>query len=147
MRSINKATIIGNLGRDPEMKYTSDGRPVTRFSVATTDQWKSRDGERREKTQWHRSVAWGKLAEICNQYLKKGRQVYIEGRIETRNYEDRDHNQRTITEIIANEMMMLGSRAGGDIPHPADAPPAESPQGPMDATNGDQFKSDDDVPF
>lgn len=109
-RGLNKVQIIGHLGRDPEMRYTPSGRPVTTFSVATTRSWKTSDGERREETQWFNVVAWGSLAEICNQYLKKGRQVYIEGRLQTRRWEDDDGNKRSTTEIVAREMIMLGDR-------------------------------------
>ena len=100
--------IIGHLGRDPEMRYTPSGRPVTTFSVATSRSWKSADGEQHSETEWFNVVAWGSLAEICKQYLSKGRQVYIEGRLQTRRWEDDDGNKRTTTEIVAKEMVMLG---------------------------------------
>ena len=111
---LNKALIIGNLGRDPEMRYTQGGQAVTNFSVATSRRWTGPDGEQREDTEWHRIVAWGKLAEICNEYLSKGRSVYIEGRIQTRQYEDREGVTRYTTEIVALEMQMLGSRTQSD---------------------------------
>ena len=114
MAGLNKAMIIGNLGQDPEMRYTQGGQPVTNFSVATSRRWTGRDGEPREETDWHRIVAWGKLAETCNEYLSKGRTVYIEGRIQTRQYEDREGNTRYITEIVARDMQMLGSRSRSD---------------------------------
>ena len=106
-RGLNKVMIIGHLGRDPEMRYTPSGRPVTTFSVATR---KSADGEQHSETEWFNVVAWGSLAEICKQYLSKGRQVYIEGRLQTRRWEDDDGNKRTTTEIVAKEMVMLGER-------------------------------------
>lgn len=111
---LNKAMIIGNLGRDPEMRYTQSGNPVTTFSVATSRRWTGQDGEPREETDWHRIVAWGKLAETCNEYLSKGRSVYVEGRIQTRQYEDREGNTRYITEIVARDMQMIGSRTRSD---------------------------------
>jgi single-strand DNA-binding protein len=109
-RGLNKVMIIGRLGRDPEMRYTPSGRPVTTFSVATSRSWNTSDGERRSETEWFNVVAWGSLAEICNQYLLKGQQVYIEGRLQTRNWEDNDGNKHSSVEIVANEMIMLGDR-------------------------------------
>ena len=102
--------IVGNLGRDPEMRYTPSGRPVTTFSVATSRSWNTSDGERRSDTEWFNVVSWGSLAEICKQYLSKGQQVYIEGRLQTRRWEDDDGNKRTTVEIVAKEMIMLGDR-------------------------------------
>jgi single-strand DNA-binding protein len=113
-RGLNKVMIIGNLGRDPEMRYTPSGRPVTSFSMATNRSWNTSDGERRTETEWFNVVAWGSLAEICNQYLKKGQQVYIEGRLQTRRWEDDDGNKRSTTEIVAREMIMLGDRRDKD---------------------------------
>ena len=110
-RGLNKIMIIGNLGRDPEMRYTPSGSPVTNFRVATTRTWNTSDGERHSETEWFTVVAWGKLAETCNQYLVKGKQVYIEGRLQTRHWEDADGKQRTTVEIVANEMIMLGKRS------------------------------------
>jgi single-strand DNA-binding protein len=109
-RGLNKVQIIGHLGRDPEMRYTPSGRPVTSFSTATSRSWKSSAGETRTETEWFNIVAWGSLAEICNQYLKKGQQVYIEGRLQTRKWEDDEGNKRSKTEIVAREMIMLGDR-------------------------------------
>jgi single-strand DNA-binding protein len=109
-RGLNKVMLIGNLGRDPEMRYTPSGRPVTTFSVATTRNWSNADGQKRSETEWFNIVAWGSLAEICNQYLKKGQQVYIEGRLQTRRWEDEQGNKRSSTEIVAREMTMLGER-------------------------------------
>ncbi len=109
-RGLNKVMIIGHLGRDPEMRYTPSGRPVTNFSVATTRSWNTADGERRSETEWFNVVAWSSLAEICNQYLKKGQQVYIEGRLQTRRWEDDDGNKRSTVEVVAKEMVMLGDR-------------------------------------
>jgi single-strand DNA-binding protein len=109
-RGLNKVMIIGHLGRDPEMRYTPSGRPVTTYSVATSRSWNTTDGERRSDTEWFNVVAWGSLAEICKQYLVKGQQVYIEGRLQTRRWEDDDGNKRTTVEIVAKEMIMLGDR-------------------------------------
>lgn len=109
-RGLNKVLVIGHLGRDPEMRFTPSGRPVTSFSMATSRSWKTSDGERRSETEWFNVVAWGSLAEICNQYLKKGQQVYIEGRLQNRRWEDDDGNKRSTTEIVAREMIMLGDR-------------------------------------
>lgn len=109
-RGLNKVMIIGHLGRDPEMRYTPSGRPVTTYSVATNRTWNTSDGERHTETEWFNVVAWGNLAEICKQYLTKGQQVYVEGRLQTRRWEDSDGNQHTSTEIVANEMIILGER-------------------------------------
>jgi len=113
-RGLNKVMIIGRLGRDPEMRYTPSGRPVTNFSVATSRSWNTSDGERRTETEWFNIVAWGSLAEICNQYLIKGQQVYIEGRLQSRAWEDTEGKRHTSVEIIANEMIMLGERRAAD---------------------------------
>jgi single-strand DNA-binding protein len=110
MSSVNKVILVGRLGKDPELRYTPSGSPVARFSMATSESWTDKGGEKQERTQWHNIVAWNKLAEICNQYLVKGKLVYVEGRLETREYTDRDGNKRRITEIIAREMVMLDSR-------------------------------------
>ena len=113
-RGLNKVMIIGRLGRDPEMRYTPSGRPVTTFSVATSRNWSTSDGEKRTETEWFNVVAWGSLAEICNQYLLKGQQVYIEGRLQSRNWEDPEGKRHTSVEIIASEMIMLGDRRAQD---------------------------------
>jgi single-strand DNA-binding protein len=110
-RGLNKVMIIGRLGRDPEMRYTPSGRPVTTFNVATTRTWNSSDGERHSETEWFNVVAWGSLAEICKQHLVKHQQVYIEGRLQTRKWEDNSGNKRSSTEIVANEMIMIGDRS------------------------------------
>ena len=107
--SVNKVILVGRLGKDPEMKHTSGGTPVTHFSLATDEIWKDAQGEKQQRTEWHNIVAWGKLAEICGDYLKKGRLVYIEGRLQTRSWEEKDGTKRSTTEIRADEMVMLGS--------------------------------------
>lgn len=109
--SVNKVILLGNLGKDPELRYTPSGTAVATFTIATSEKFKGRDGENQEKTEWHNIVAWRQLAEICGKYLHKGKQVYIEGRIQTRSYDDKDGNKRYITEIVADQMQMLG-RAG-----------------------------------
>ncbi len=112
--SVNKAILVGRLGRDPETRYTSGGQAVTNFTLATDETYKDRSGERQKRTEWHRIVLWGKLAEIAQQYLKKGMLVYVEGRIQTRQWEDkRDGQKRQTTEIVGNVMRMLTSRAEG----------------------------------
>jgi len=109
-RGLNKVMIIGHLGRDPEMRYTPSGRPVTTFTVATSRSWNTSDGERHSETEWFNVVAWGNLAEICKQYLSKGQQVYIEGRLQTRRWDDSEGVKHVSIEIVANEMMILGDR-------------------------------------
>jgi single-strand DNA-binding protein len=109
-RGLNKVMIIGHLGKDPEMRYTPSGRPVTTYTVAVSRSWNSADGERHTETEWFNIVAWGNLAEICKQYLTKGQQVYIEGRLQTRRWDDKEGQKHTSVEIVANEMMMLGDR-------------------------------------
>jgi single-strand DNA-binding protein len=107
-RGLNKVMVIGNVGRDPEMRYIPSGKPVTSFSIATSRSWTDGDGERHEETEWFNVVAWGNLAEICKQHLRKGQQVYIEGRLQTRSWEDHEGRKRFRTEVVANEMILLG---------------------------------------
>lgn len=115
-RGLNKVMIIGRLGKDPEMRYTPSGRPVTNFSVATSRSWTTSDGDRRTETEWFNVVAWSSLAEICNEYLVKGQQVYIEGRLQTRHWEDDNGNHHSSVEIVTNEMIMLGKRrSSGEV--------------------------------
>src|SRR4051812_43740861 len=109
---VNKVILIGNLGADPELRYTPSGQPVANFRIATSESWMDKQGQKQERTEWHRIVAWGKLAELCGEYLKKGRQVYIEGKLQTRQWEDRDKNKRFTTEIQARELTFLGPRDG-----------------------------------
>jgi len=109
-RGLNKVMVIGSVGRDPEMRYTTSGRPVTSFSVATTRSWANSEGERRKDTEWFNVVAWGDLAEICKQHLRKGKQVYVEGRLQTRSWGDREGKRRFRIELVANEMILLGDR-------------------------------------
>lgn len=109
-RGLNKVMVIGNVGRDPEMRYIPSGKPVTSFSIATSRGWTDADGERHEETEWFNVVAWGNLAEICKQHLRKGQQVYIEGRLQTRSWEDHEGRKRFRTEVVANEMILLSKR-------------------------------------
>lgn len=127
-RSLNKVMIIGHLGRDPEMRYTPSGRPVTTFTVATSRSWNTVDGERHTETEWFNIVAWGNLAEICKQYLTKGQQVYIDGRLQTRKWDDKEGNRHYTTEVVAQEMMMLGDRKDNNNQnHAEDANESEMP--------------------
>jgi single-strand DNA-binding protein len=112
VRGLNKVLVIGNVGRDPEMRYIPSGKPVTSFSVATSRTWTNSEGERREETEWFNVVAWGNLAEICKQHLRKGQQVYVEGRLQTRSWEDHEGRKRFRTELVASEMILLGGRRG-----------------------------------
>ncbi|MBV2234824.1 MAG: single-stranded DNA-binding protein [Sterolibacterium sp.] len=164
MAAVNKVILIGNLGRDPEVRYTPNQEAVTTITLATTDTWKDKGtGERREATEWHRVVFFRKLAEIAGQYLKKGSQVYVEGALKTRKWQDKDGQERYTTEIVASEMKMLGSRqgqgssdGGGDYPRERGAaaasagvaarPAASSSSQPVSAE--DNFGNlDDDIPF
>ena len=135
MAGVNKAILLGRLGADPEIRYTSNGTAVANFRIATSERWTNPNGEKEERTEWHRIVAFGKLGEICGEYLAKGKQVYIEGRLQTRTWEDRDKNQRTTTEIIATVMQMLGSAGGGKAPDKEELSYAEEPA------------KDEDIPF
>ncbi len=113
MASVNKVILVGNLGKDPEVRFTPSGRAVAKFPLATTDSWMDQESGRQERTEWHNIVVWGKQAENCGQYLAKGRQVYIEGAIRSRSYDDKDGNKRYITEIVAQRVQFLGGGSGG----------------------------------
>jgi single-strand DNA-binding protein len=148
-KSVNKVILVGRLGRDPELKYTASGVPFCRFSMATDDSWNDKNsGERQERTEWHNIVAWDRLAEICNQYLTKGRLVYIEGSLQTREWDDQEGNKRKTTEIRARDMVLLGGGAGENTgsgqrrPAVADAAVGASPSAPSTSTI-----TDDDIPF
>ncbi len=161
MASINKVILVGNLGRDPETRYMPNGDAITNVSIATTLKWKSKDsGEPVEETEWHRVVFKGRLAEIAGEYLKKGRSVYVEGRLKTRKWSDKEGQERYTTEIIANELQMLGGRegmgtpmdddagfdSGGSRAAPAARAPASKPA-PAKAAAGGFDTMDDDIPF
>jgi single-strand DNA-binding protein len=148
--SINKAILVGNLGKDPELRYTASGQAVATFTLATTDRFKSKGGEAQERTEWHNIVAWGNLAEICGKYLAKGRQVYVEGRIQSRSYDDRDGNKRYVTEIVISDMQMLGNRPGeeaGGTARPARAAAPTAVRDPIAVPEDAPFNPDDDIPF
>jgi single-strand DNA-binding protein len=147
MASVNKVILVGNLGRDPEVRYMPDGGAVTNVSIATTDTWKDKSGEKQERTEWHRVVFFLKLAEIAGEYLKKGSQVYIEGRLQTRKWQDKDGQEKYTTEIVADRMQMLGTRsgAGGNETVERTAP---SNGGPVSSKGGGRFDDfEDDIPF
>ena len=128
MAGVNKVILLGNLGSDPELRYTPSGTAVATFSLATQEQWTGKDGEKGERTEWHKIVAWARLGEICGEYLHKGRQVYIQGRIQTKAWEDREGNKRYTTEIVAQTMQMLGARGkGGKAESPEESFPNEEP--------------------
>ena len=166
MASVNKVILIGNLGKDPEVRYMPSGKAVANVSIATSDSWKDRNtGEKQERTEWHNVVFYSPLAEIVGQYLRKGSSVFVEGRLQTRKWQDKNGQDRYTTEIIANEMKMLGGRASGSAPFPAEGPeldstpapkvspgpasarpPAAAPSPPQPAPDhGNGF--DDDIPF
>ncbi len=146
-RGINKVILVGNLGADPETRYMPSGSAVTNLSVATSEQWKDKQsGEQKERTEWHKVAMFNRLAEIAAEYLRKGSQVYIEGKLRTRKWQDRDGNDRWTTEIIADEMQMLGGRGGGgSAPMPSDSGPSGGPSGGPPQSPPDDF--DDDIPF
>ena len=153
-RGVNKVILIGNLGNDPDIRYTGSGAAVANISLATAESWKDREtGEQQERTEWHRVVFFGRLAEIVGEYLKKGSQIYIEGRLQTRKWQDKEGNDRYTTEIVANEMQMLGSRGGSggsssydQAPSRDDAAPSEQ-SGSKPGKSGDTDDFDDDIPF
>ncbi len=137
---INKAILVGRLGADPEVRYTPDGAMVTNFRIATDEQRKDKNGEKVQKTEWHRIVAFGKLAEICGKYLVKGKLVYLEGRLQTRGWEDKEGNKRSTTEIVATNMQMLDSKGQRSQDTSQEEPPLSSP-------GADAPLSEEDVPF
>ena len=164
MAGVNKAILVGNLGRDPELRHTPNGQAVVNFTLATGETWTDKSGERQERTEWHRIVVWGKTAEMCNQYLSKGRTVYVEGRIQTREWEDKDGNKRYTTEINASTVNFIGPRTGGggesgssygggsgggggsgSAPRPSGS--GSSPDGSAGGSNDSSPPMDDDIPF
>jgi single-strand DNA-binding protein len=158
MASVNKVILIGNLGRDPETRYMPEGGAITNISIATTEKWKDKNGEMQEKTEWHRVAFFGKLAEIAGEYLKKGSQVYVEGRLQTRKWQDKDGADKYTTEVVANVMQMLGSRqgmgggggerdmaGGGERPQGGGAKPATASKPAGKGGKFDDFE--DDIPF
>ena len=169
---VNKVIILGNVGADPELRYTPGGAAVTNFNIATNESWTDNNGEKQERTEWHRIVVWGRLAEICNQYLRKGSKVYVEGRLQTRSWEGQDGQKRYTTEVVAREMQMLDGRGdmdgggggggynnngggyngGGNNNYSQNAPQA-APQGAGGSQGGSSepeppsYAADDDLPF
>jgi single-strand DNA-binding protein len=139
--SVNKVILIGNLGKDPEVRFTQTGSAVANFSIATSEQWNDRDGKRQERTEWHNIVVWGKQGELCGQYLSKGRQVYVEGSIRTRSYDDKTGTKRYVTEIVAQRIRFLGGGGGTRVASEMDA-------GGVDETGTSGMPpADDDIPF
>jgi len=154
MASVNKVILVGNLGRDPETRYTTSGDAVTNIRVATTDTWKDKNGEKQERTEWHTVVFFGRQAEIAGEYLKKGRQVYVEGRLQTRKWQDKEGQDRYTTEIVADRMQMLGSREGSGAPvaaEPSERASTAEPRGGVKGGAAPAKKNvdelDDDIPF
>ena len=151
MIGVNKVILIGNLGKDPELRYTPGGQPVATFSLATAERWNDRNGQRQDRTEWHNIVAWGKLAELVNQYLKKGRGAYIEGRITTRSWDDKDGNKRYKTEIVANQIQFLStggaSSSGGDMGYVADQSVGDYSMRSSEPGPEAPPIADDDLPF
>ena len=142
MAAVNKVILVGNLGRDPEVRYTASGTPVANFTMATTERWSdAASGERKEKTEWHRVVVWGKQAEIAGEYLRKGRQVYVEGALQTREWTDREGNKRQTTEIRAQRFQMLGGRGE------AEGAPAAPEAAAGELAEPDRAYGEDDIPF
>ena len=139
--SVNKVILIGNLGSDPELKYTPSGAAVTNFNVATNEIWNDKDGNKQERTEWHRVVLWRKLAEIAGEYLKKGSKVYLEGRLQTRSWEDKDGVKRYTTEVVADNMTMLDAKGEGGSSSVSSAPP------PSEAPPAADSGAEDDLPF
>lgn len=169
MGGVNRVILVGHLGKDPEVRYTPNGQAVANFTIATSDTWTDKGGQKQERTEWHRIVAWAKLAELCGEYLAKGRQVYVEGRIQTRQWEDRDGQKRYTTEILASQIVFLGGRGegmgggssgggssggggggssgGGNRRQPQSDHQGGGGSGGYDDFSGPPPLSDDDVPF
>ena len=145
MAGVNKVILVGNLGQDPIVRYTKAGQAVASFSLATSEKWTGKDGNKEEKTEWHRVIAWGKLGEICGEYLNKGKQVYIEGRLQTREWEDKEGVKHHTTEIVCNNMTMLGQAGSGSQSSSSGAQSSASSQG--SSGRQDDFDSDMDIPF
>lgn len=161
MASVNKVILVGNLGRDPEVRFMPNGEAVCNFSIATTDSWRDKNGQKQERTEWHNIVMYRKLAEIAGEYLKKGRPVYVEGRLQTRKWQTKEGQDRYTTEIVADQMQMLGGREGGGSAgyesmdedqsmqsRPMQsAAPASSAPAPQPASGADFDAFEDDIPF
>ncbi|MCA1960544.1 MAG: single-stranded DNA-binding protein [Desulfomonile sp.] len=154
-RSLNKVLLLGHVGKDPEVRYTGSGRAVASFTLATSQTWKDQEGNDQERTEWHRIVAWGRLGEICGEYLSKGKQVFIEGRIQSRDWEDQEGNKRTTVEIIASDMIMLGGGGPSQAQREDREPPPRSSRRPEPKDAGvrrperryEPPPPEDDIPF
>jgi single-strand DNA-binding protein len=144
---INKAIIIGNLGADPELRHTTSGQPVCEMRVATNESWVDKSGEKQERTEWHRIIVWGKQGELAAKYLAKGRKVYVEGRIQTREWQDKDGNKRYTTEIVAQTVQFLDSRGSGGGGGWDGPPPPADDDAPASGSGSDGSFSDDEIPF
>jgi single-strand DNA-binding protein len=150
MASLNKVMLIGNLGKDPEVRYTTSGTAVASFSIATTDKFKGKNGEWEEKTEWHNVTLWARLAEIAGEYLSKGKTVYIEGRLQTRKWQDKEGKDRYTTEIVGERMQMLSAKGeGGGAQRPAPSKPSSQGQGSSQGSSYEEpvFNVDDEIPF
>jgi single-strand DNA-binding protein len=149
MGSVNKVILVGNLGRDAELRYTPGGSPVATLNLATTEVWNDKAGQRQEKTEWHRVVLWGKTAESLSEYLTKGKQLYIEGRLQTRQWDDKDGNKRYTTEIRGDKIVLLGGGGGAGARQQAGARAAAGAGSPMEDPMGEPVSelTDDDIPF
>lgn len=145
MASVNKVILIGNLGNDPEVKFTPSGTAVTNFSLATNEVWNNKEGNREERTEWHRIVCWARTAELCGEYLSKGRPVYLEGRLQTREWEDKEGKKRYTTEIVAQTVKFLGGRGEATQSQPKSQPKVAAAGG--GAEPAEAIKVDDDIPF
>jgi len=148
--SVNKAILVGNLGKDPEVRFTGSGKAVCKFSLATTTSWNDTEGARQERTEWHNIIVWGKQGENCGKFLSKGRQVFVEGEIRNRSYDDKDGNKRYITEIVAQNVRFLGGGAGGGAGRSGGTGDPGFPEEPatgMGGSGGAAATDDDDIPF
>jgi single-strand DNA-binding protein len=148
--SVNKVILLGRLGQDPELKYTPGGAPVCNFSMATTESWTDKQGQKQEKTEWHRIVVWGKLAELCNQYLSKGRQAFVEGRLQTRSWDDKDGSKRYTTEIMANTVQFIGGATANtqaNVDKSFNQAPATETMNQEYQISNDAHFAADDIPF
>ncbi len=153
--SVNKVILLGNLGKDPEVRYMTSGEAITTITLATSENWKDKSGEKQEKTEWHRVVFFGKLAEIAGEYLKKGRQVYVEGKLQTRKWQDKEGQDRYTTEIVAKEMTLLGGKSTGadsfevveNKPATSSSASSAAPAKAAPAAKGSFDNFDDDIPF
>jgi single-strand DNA-binding protein len=143
--SVNKAILIGRLGKDPELKYTSSGKAMASFSLATSERWNDKDGNKQDKTTWHNIVAWGKQAEVMKEYLFKGKEIYIEGRIDNRSYEDKENVKKYISEVVVQSFQFVGSKSSGESSGASQMPPAEPST--SSAPQAGSTSNDDDLPF